>query len=137
MKKTIRLSDAPARASGPRRPIMAVSVVSIATQASWVITMGAPRRAICSISVRQKGLGGRISLFSGERGALISKSLYPEQIRANRWSALRVQQISRDICYEGQRTTTNTSRDAMAAGRKLPPETGRGPIAAIGTIRSI
>lgn len=33
-KNTIRLRDAPASASAPRRPIIAVSVVSMATQAS-------------------------------------------------------------------------------------------------------
>ena len=86
-KKIIRLSDAPASASGPSRPIRAVSVVSIATHASWVKTIGAPGRAISASSIRQNGLGAAVPCEEGVGGRVISVWLFPVSSKASRQTA--------------------------------------------------
>ena len=52
-KNVIMLSEAPASASAPNLPIMAVSVTIIATHASWVSTMGIASRNVMESSTRQ------------------------------------------------------------------------------------
>ncbi|MEQ8807422.1 MAG: hypothetical protein RIE16_16740 [Rhodospirillales bacterium] len=81
MKNTIMLKDAPARGSGPRWPIMAVSVVSMATQAIWVATMGAARRNSCASSLRQTAeRRGRFAGVWGARAVMVVKSVVGFQI---------------------------------------------------------
>ena len=126
-KNVIELSEAPASASAPSLPIIAVSVVIIATQASWVRMMGIARRNVMESSMRQSGPSPELVAASCEISCNIASlgSLmpYPELKKTNRRFALCAVPLSTADGYRGRSPITGILGETIRDGRRTRVET--------------